>query len=180
MRPGVYELAYGVPLAELLGAAGGPSVPLQAVLIGGYHGSWVPYPAAAQAPVSRAGLQPYGASPGAGVIAALPSATCGLVQTSRILDYLADQSAGQCGPCLNGLPRLAEEFARIVGTPGRHAARGALQEVRRLAGLVEGRGACNHPDGTVRLARSALQTFASDVEAHRGGSCVARGTGGRS
>jgi NADH:ubiquinone oxidoreductase subunit F (NADH-binding) len=175
-RPGVYELGYGVPLGDLLAAAGGPSAPLQAVLIGGYHGAWVPWPDAAQVPVSRAGLRPFGASPGAGVIAALPARQCGLVQTSRIVTYLAAQSAGQCGPCLNGLPRLAEQFDLLVGVPGRPAAASALQEVRRMAGLVEGRGACHHPDGTVRLVRSALETFASDIGAHRRGGCVARKT----
>ena len=172
--PGVYEFGYGVRLGELLAAAGGPSAPLSAVLIGGYHGAWVPFPDAADTPVSRAGLAPFGASPGAGVIAALPATTCGLTQTSRILNYLAEQSAGQCGPCLNGLPVLAETFARLVGRPGTPAAPGALSEVQRMSGLVEGRGACHHPDGTVRLARSALQTFSSDIAAHRAGSCTAR------
>jgi NADH:ubiquinone oxidoreductase subunit F (NADH-binding) len=126
------------------------------------------------APVSRAGLRPFGASPGAGIVAALPASTCGLAQTSRIVTYLAEQSAGQCGPCLNGLPRLAEVFDLLVGAQGRPAPAQALNEVRRLAGLVEGRGACHHPDGTVRLVRSALETFSQDVLAHRAGGCIAR------
>jgi NADH:ubiquinone oxidoreductase subunit F (NADH-binding) len=174
-NPGVYEFGYGVALDEVLAAAGGPTTSLQAVLIGGYHGAWVPMASQAPGPpVSRAGLRAYDASPGAGVIAALPSATCGLAQTSRIVTYLAEQSAGQCGPCLNGLPRLAEVFDQLVGTPGRPAPAAAIEEVRRLAGLVEGRGACHHPDGTVRLVRSALQTFSQDVLAHRAGSCLAK------
>ncbi len=175
VHPGVYELEYGVPLEQLLASAGGPSTDVQAVLIGGYHGAWVPWPAAARAPVSRAGLAPFGASPGAGVVAALPMASCGLVQTSLILDYLADESAGQCGPCVNGLPRLAAAFGRMVGQPGWPADPDAIAEVQRMAGLVAGRGACHHPDGTVRLARSALMTFSNDIEAHREGGCVAGG-----
>ncbi len=47
VHPGVYELEYGVPLEQLLASAGGPSTDVQAVLIGGYHGAWVPWPAAA-------------------------------------------------------------------------------------------------------------------------------------
>jgi NADH:ubiquinone oxidoreductase subunit F (NADH-binding) len=175
-NPGVYEFGYGIALGDLLAAAGGATTRAQAVLVGGYHGAWVPLqtPASALgAPVSRAGLRPYGASPGAGIIAVLPSATCGLEQTSQIVSFLAGQSAGQCGPCLNGLPRLAEVFQMLVATPGRPAPAAALEEVRRLAGLVEGRGACHHPDGTVRLVRSALETFSQDVLAHRAGSCIA-------
>jgi len=36
-------------------------------------------------------------------------------------------------------------------------------------GQVEGRGACRHPDGSVRLLRSALRAFPLDLEAHLGG-----------
>ena len=38
--PGVYEIAGGTPLVTLLNAAGGPTAPLQAFLVGGYAGSW--------------------------------------------------------------------------------------------------------------------------------------------
>ena len=95
---------------------------LQAVLIGGYHGAWVPWPVAARGPRVAGRAGPFGATPGAGVIAALPASTCGLLQTARIVSYLAEQSAGQCGPCLNGLPRLAEVFEQLVGRPGQRLA----------------------------------------------------------
>jgi len=53
-------------------------------------------------------LRRYGAAVGAGVLAALPSHHCGLTETARVATYLAAESAGQSGPCLNGLPRIAE------------------------------------------------------------------------
>ncbi len=39
--PGVYELAFGTPMVDLLDAAGGAVEPLQALLVGGYFGTWV-------------------------------------------------------------------------------------------------------------------------------------------
>jgi NADH:ubiquinone oxidoreductase subunit F (NADH-binding) len=166
--PGVYELPYGVPVAEALGRAGGSTVPLQAVLVGGYHGAWLPADALG-APLSRAGLRPWGAVPGAGVLVALPTGRCGLVEAARIAGYLGGQTAGQCGPCVNGLPRLAGTLHRLAHGP-LHPSLPA--EVARLSALVEGRGACNHPDGTVRFVRSTLTVFTSEVGAHLAGRCT--------
>jgi hypothetical protein len=42
-----------------------------------------------------------------------------------------------------------------------------------LFGLVEGRGACQLPDGVTRLAASALRVFADDVRVHERGPCIA-------
>jgi ferredoxin len=45
----------------------------------------------------------------------------------------------------------------------------SLDHVRAAAGVVKGRGACSHPDGTARFALSALEVFQRDVEAHANG-----------
>jgi hypothetical protein len=44
--------------------------------------------------------------------------------------------------------------------------------VGRWAGLVEGRGACHHPDGSVRFIRSALRVFAGEASLHEQGICT--------
>jgi hypothetical protein len=41
-----------------------------------------------------------------------------------------------------------------------------LERLERRLSTVLGRGACRHPDGAVRLARSALAAFATDVKSH--------------
>ena len=87
--------------------------------------------------------------------------------------YLALESAGQCGPCLNGLPSIAAAMGELAGLTGRRPDPRALENLRRWAGLVEGRGACHHPDGTVRFLRSALQVFAAEVRQHLQGRCTA-------
>ena len=170
--PGVIEAGYGVRLGDLVDAAGGPVAPLQAFLLGGYHGGWVP--ARPELAVSRAALGPFGAAPGAGVVLALPATVCGLAETARIAGYLAGEVSGRCGPCVNGLPRLAGTLADLA----HHRARSGLpEEVARLAALVTGRGACRHPDGTARMIGSAMRLFAEDVTAHLAGHCAATGSG---
>lgn len=168
--PGVVEVPVGTLVGDVVDRAGGPVGPLAAVLVGGYHGVWLPAGGSLDLPLSVEGLAPAGASPGAGVLIALPASACGVVETARAVGYLADQSARQCGPCLNGLPAMAQTLRQLAS---REATRGLPERIHALAALVEKRGGCHHPDGTVRLVRSALRVFASEVAAHQAGACTA-------
>jgi NADH:ubiquinone oxidoreductase subunit F (NADH-binding) len=162
----VSEVPVGAPLAEVLGLGRQPA---QAVLTGGYHGAWIPVAQAATLPLASAALRQAGASLGAGVLAALPPDRCGLAETARVARYLALESSGQCGPCFNGLPRIAAALDHLAGPRPDQRARADLE---RWAGLVTGRGACHHPDGSVRFIRSALRVFAAEAGLHERGRCT--------
>jgi NADH:ubiquinone oxidoreductase subunit F (NADH-binding) len=179
-RTSVTEVPLGIGLADLLGldtAAAGPGGdvvtsaggPVGAVLVGGYHGAWLSAAEAARLPLANAALHPLGATVGAGVVAALPADRCGLAETARVARYLALESAGQCGPCFNGLPRIAAAVDHLAGPRPDQRARADLE---RWAGLVTGRGACHHPDGSVRFIRSALRVFAAEAGLHERGRCT--------
>ncbi|MEU8521677.1 NADH-ubiquinone oxidoreductase-F iron-sulfur binding region domain-containing protein [Streptomyces sp. NPDC048577] len=168
--PGVLETAFGTPLDVILDRAGGRTESLQALLLGGLGGTWLPAEHL-RVPLARRELAPLGAAPGAGVLVALPRAACGLSETARMLAYLAADGAGQCGPCRFGLPAVAEDFAALAAgrsDPDR------LSRLRRRVGLLPDRGACRHPDGAARLAASALRAFADDIDHHlTQGACAA-------
>jgi NADH:ubiquinone oxidoreductase subunit F (NADH-binding) len=177
-HPGVHEIAFGTPVRDVLALAGGGGEigGVQAVLAGGYFGNWLAGGAALDTPAAPDALRAAGASFGAGIFLVLPASGCGLAETARVVRYLAGQSAGQCGPCVNGLPAIAdalEEVAFGPGGGGRSAHGRALRWLRDLFGLVEGRGACHLPDGVARLAASALRVFADDVRRHERGPCLA-------
>ena len=165
-RPAVVEVPTGVSLGHVLGLCG--AGPADGVLVGGYHGSWVPEEAAYYVPVSRAGLAAIGGTLGAGVVLALGQDSCPLGEVARVTAFLAKESSGQCGPCKLGLPNIARSLAALANGSG---GVDALDAARRGAAAVRGRGACSHPDGVFRFVLSALDVFADDLAAHlsRGG-----------
>ncbi len=169
-QPGVYEMPLGTPLRTVLRNAGAHDV--TGVLIGGYFGAWLTAQQAAMVDLASDDLRTMHASVGCGAIAALTTATCPLAEMARVTRWFARQSAGQCGPCMFGLPAVAaaiEHMAFRGDSDGRAAA-----EVHRLLGLVEGRGACKMPDGAVRFLTTGLTVFAEHVASHRAhGVCAA-------
>lgn len=151
-------------VADAVTAGEGP--PVDALLLGGYGGSWICREQAGVLAVHEPTARAVGLSLGAGVVAPLPAGACGLAYTATIAAYLAASSARQCGPCLFGLPAIAAVVTELA--TGR-AGRGDLRRLDRFMAQVSGRGACHHPDGAVRLVASALEVFADDVAAHRRG-----------
>jgi NADH:ubiquinone oxidoreductase subunit F (NADH-binding) len=169
--PGVYELAFGTSMIDLVEAAGGANEPLQALLIGGYFGTWVDSARALRVRLAREDLRSVGASVGSGVLIALGESSCGLHESARVIEYLADASAGQCGPCVYGLDAVARAVNAMAA--GR-AGPGEADRVLRWTSEIRGRGACHHPDGAVRFVESMIEVFAHEIERHWRGHCNAR------
>ncbi len=162
--PGVVEIESGTPIAEVLLRCG-VDVELSGALIGGYGGAWLD-PSHFATPYAPGPLTAVGATHGVGVVVALPASSCGIAETARIVRYMAGESAGQCGPCVFGLPALADDMEWLSSGS---ADAGVFDRMARRLIEIDGRGACHHPDGVVRLVRSALQVFAADAYAHAEG-----------
>ena len=160
--PGVYEIEHGMPIGELLDSAV-LNDELTAVLVGGYFGTWLPASEVSRVRLDSEHLAPYGATLGAGVIVALGAGACPVAEATRIADFFVAESAGQCGPCVNGLAAIAGTVQRLAtGT----ARRTAVRDLERWTTQLPGRGACQHPDGAVRFIRSSLRVFEADFRDH--------------
>ncbi len=163
-RQGVcVEAPTDITSRKLLDAVGFDGV-VSGLLLGGYGGTFVPADLL-DTPLTASALGPFGASRGAGIVLAVPSSSCGLVEAAAITRYMARESAGQCGPCAFGLPAIAEDMDRLA----RGLDHRALDHLERRTAAVDGRGACRHPDGVVRMVRSALRVFGKDAERHASG-----------
>jgi NADH:ubiquinone oxidoreductase subunit F (NADH-binding) len=163
--PAVYEVAMGTSLGDVIYQAR-PLSHVPAVLSGGFGGAWIPT-AALAVPYAPGPMASVGGVVGAGVLVVLGGQRCGITETARLARYMAGESAGQCGPCVFGLPAVADDLERLA--TGNSDSR-ALKRLKERLAAVDGRGACRHPDGVVRMVRSALSVFAADVDAHGSGS----------
>jgi NADH:ubiquinone oxidoreductase subunit F (NADH-binding) len=170
-HPGVYEIEHGASLASVVAAAGGLSTRPRAALIGGYAGTWIDGLLLKGVALSDEHLAPHGASLGAGVVTLLSENACPVAETVRVATWLADEGAGQCGPCVNGLGALAGTLREMLAGS---ADGNSAKRIERLAALTSRRGACGHPDGAVRFVLSSLQTFGGEFADHaRHGPCEA-------
>lgn len=168
-RPGVYEVRGGSSVRDVIAIAGWRGGDVRAVLIGGYFGQWLGAEDALDLHLDASRLARHGATLGTGVIVVLDDSHCPVAEVSRVAAWMASMSAGQCGPCANGLPAIARELASIMNGRGHHNSYHLLQ---RWGGLVQRRGACHHPDGTARFVLSALEVFHDEFRWHeRNGPC---------
>jgi len=55
----------------------------------------------------------------------------------------------------------------VAGDPSRRR----LRQVERWMEMVDGRGACRHPDGAIRMLKSALRVFEQELSLHAKGGC---------
>jgi NADH:ubiquinone oxidoreductase subunit F (NADH-binding) len=160
----VCEVALGTTIGDAVQAVGGLSAEVSAFLVGGYYGSWLRAGDAWDLPLTNAALKTVGAALGTGVVYAFPAGGCGLVAAARITDYLAGETAGQCGPCVYGLRAISDAMSSIAA--GQHVDAN-VKRLHELFGEVRGRGACHYPDGVIRFVDTALEVFAGEVHRHQ-------------
>ena len=158
-RPGVVEIPTGTPVGAVLATTGAAASAW--ALTGGLAGRWVWLPDVLDVGFSAAQLAAVGAHRGVGSIVVLPPNGCVLEETVRIIDHLAASGARQCGPCMFGLPAIAADLTSLSRGDG-----SALARLQRRLPVINGRGACAHPDGAVMVAASALQVLTTSLGGH--------------
>ena len=160
--PGVVEVAGGTSLQRLLEASGGTTETLQALLLGGYAGTWIG-PEQVETPIDTGGLSQHSAGLGAGIVFALPQSACAVAEVAAATRWLQRQSAGQCGPCVHGLGAIADALQSLCERGDR---RGAYRQIEHWCALVNRRGACALPDGAANFVTSALRVLGPEFDDH--------------
>ncbi len=133
-RPGVYEVAYGVTLRELLALAGGVrgGRKLQTILLGGAAGVFL-RPDELDMPLTLEGTQAAQATLGSGVVFVVDETVDLTSILTRIAAFFRDESCGQCVPCRVGTVRQEEALHRLIAANGNSDAdRVLLEELEQV------------------------------------------------
>jgi len=158
-HPGVYQSAAGTPLAEVIAMAGGLAQNVRYLGVGGLGGIVMSVAEARYAIWDTPGMKAYGGSIGPGIITVWNPAENPVETVTRMLSYGAAESAGQCGPCMFGLPALVDQWRSFVDLPSATSQRRITERIA----LLNGRGACAHPMGVARFAASAVRVLEPEL-----------------
>ena len=115
VRPGTYEVVFGITLRQLIDRAGGVggTGKLQAVLLGGAAGSFLS-PQELDTPLTFEGVRAIGASLGSGVVMLFDDSVDLNDILARIAKFFRHESCGQCVPCRVGTVRQEEILRRLT------------------------------------------------------------------
>jgi NADH-quinone oxidoreductase subunit F len=131
-RPGLYEVAFGTTLRQLLDLAGGVAGggEMKAVLLGGAAGTFVTRERI-DLPLTFEDTRAAGASLGSGVVVVFDGTVDLDDILLRIAAFFRHESCGQCVPCRVGTVRQEEALKRFLA--GEDEA-GLLDEIGRAMG----------------------------------------------
>jgi NADH:ubiquinone oxidoreductase subunit F (NADH-binding) len=162
-EPGLIEITPDTTMAGVMQSAGGITETVQAVLLGGYGGTWTTLADVASLPLDEHVLREHRLTLGAGIVFLLGGSSCPVAEVARVTAWMTAESAGQCGPCVHGLAAIAGALEDLTIQGDRFR---TLSQIRRWSEMVEHRGACAHPDGVARFVTTALAVFAAEFDEH--------------
>ncbi len=110
--PGVYEVGLGTTLGELIDIAGGATGTTRAILLGGAAGSFVGVDALDMA-LTTEDSREAGVSLGSGVVMLFDDTVDFAPIVTRIAEFFAGESCGQCVPCRVGTKRQHEVLVEL-------------------------------------------------------------------
>jgi NADH-quinone oxidoreductase subunit F len=159
-HPGVYEIAMGTSLRQLIHLAGGVAGrgSLQAVLLGGAAGSFVT-PQELDTPLSFEGTRAIGATLGSGVVMLFDDTVDLRLILLRIAGFFRHETCGQCVPCRVGVVRQQEALQRLVNAKPLGSAAQEIAMLREMAQAMRDASICGLGQTASSALESALQRW---------------------
>ncbi|MFH1860853.1 MAG: NADH-ubiquinone oxidoreductase-F iron-sulfur binding region domain-containing protein, partial [bacterium] len=162
---GLIELPLGTPLRDLIFGIGGGMIKgkrFKAAMVGGPSGGFI-LPEEIEIALDYESLEKAGAMLGSGIVVVLDENSCMVESVRSLLEFLKDESCGQCTPCRIGLTRMFEILSRITEGHGEMADLNMLIE---LGGMIQDTALCNLGKTAPNPILSAITKFRNEFEIH--------------
>jgi NADH-quinone oxidoreductase subunit F len=159
-RPGVYEIAMGATLRQLIDLARGVagSGQLQAVLLGGAAGAFVS-PNELDTPLTFEATRAIGATLGSGVVMLFDDTVDLRRILLRIARFFRHETCGQCVPCRVGVVRQEEALQRLVNGKPFGSTGQEIILLREMARAMRDASICGLGQTAASALESALQRW---------------------
>jgi [NiFe] hydrogenase diaphorase moiety large subunit len=150
-KPGVYEVAFGTTVSEILKLVGGEGA--KAVQVGGASGRTVP----AKQFGRKLGFEDL--ATGGSVIVIGPQRDM-LDVAENFLDFFVEESCGQCTPCREGNPKLLEGV--LLLKQGKCSV-GYLRELQNLGRTMQAASKCGLGQSSANAFLDITEHFRSEI-----------------
>jgi NADH-quinone oxidoreductase subunit F len=162
---GLVEVPMGISLRELIFDVGG-GIPddkaFKAVQIGGPSGGCIPAEHL-EAPIDYDSLTGLGAIMGSGGLVVADETTCMVDLARYFMNFVQEESCGQCLPCRWGTQVMLNTLTRICDGQGQP---GDIEALERLARTVKVASLCGLGQTAPNPVLSTLRYFRAEYEAH--------------
>jgi len=170
---GLVEVPMGISLREIVFDVGG-GIPkkktFKAVQTGGPSGGCIPEKFL-DTPVDYQKLAELGAIMGSGGMIVMDHDTCMVNIARYFLDFLKDESCGQCIPCREGIVQMLEILTDICEGNGKE---GDIELLEELATMIKRFSLCGLGKSAPNSVLTTILYFREEYEAHiRGKKCPA-------
>lgn len=162
---GLVEVEMGTPMGEIIHEIGG-GVPqggtFKAVQCGGPSGGCISRNHL-NTPIDYESLTELGAIMGSGGLVVMDDNSC-MVDTARFfIEFVQEESCGQCTPCREGTGLMLEILTRITEGKGKE---GDIEELEKLGNIIKKTALCGLGQTASNPVLSTIRHFREEYDAH--------------
>jgi NADH:ubiquinone oxidoreductase subunit F (NADH-binding)/ferredoxin len=162
---GLVEVPMGISLKEIVFDIGG-GIPkkkkFKAVQTGGPSGGCIPE-RFLDFPVDYQKLAELGSIMGSGGMIVMDQDTCMVDVARYFLDFLKEESCGQCNPCREGIEQMWELLTDICQGCGKE---GDIELLEELGGMIKKASLCGLGTSAPNPVLTTIQYFRNEYEEH--------------
>jgi NADH-quinone oxidoreductase subunit F len=162
-KPGIYEVAMGTPLADVVALAGGFRTKVKAIQVGGPLGGIVPVGKIGELTVDFESFKKAGFLLGHAGVVSIPESFPMIEYIQHLFQFTADESCGKCFPCRLGSTRGAELVAKARSDSTYKIDRTLIDD---LLETMEQTSLCALGGGVPLPIKNALQYFGEEMAAY--------------